>query len=246
MTERVFWCDSIAVGEQTLDETETRHARTSLRMEAGDCMTLLDGRGHIGHALVLPDTADRKRDARLPVRIERVESVAPPPRRLTLIVAACRGERMDWLVEKCTELGVDRLWIATFERSVANPGDGRLERFERLIRQACKQCFRAWLPDLRGNVTLPSAIDAWTKQSGDRLLVAHPDPAAMALGAALRAAPNESRETAVIIGPEGGLSGDELSALLGRGAHCVRLARHVLRVETAAVATASIWADQAR
>jgi 16S rRNA (uracil1498-N3)-methyltransferase len=244
MTERVFWCQSIAVGEQVLDAAESRHARTSLRLEAGHRVTLLDGLGHVGHAIVLPDAGDRKREAHLRVDIERVESVPPPGCRLTLIVAACKGERMDWLVEKCTELGVDRLWITTFERTVANPGDGRLERFERLARQACKQCFRPWIPDLRGSLSMPAAVEAWCDLGGDRLLVAHPDPDAIGLAAALATTNAGWRETAVIVGPEGGLSDAESSTLRGRGAQFVRLARHVLRVETAALAVASVWADR--
>ena len=72
MTERIFWCDSIAIGEQTLDPAESRHARTSLRLETGQPVTLLDGHGKIGHGALLPDSGDRKRDPQVRVQIERI------------------------------------------------------------------------------------------------------------------------------------------------------------------------------
>ena len=243
MTERVFWCDSIAIGEQTLDEAESRHARTSLRLEPGQSVTLLDGAGRIGHAVVLAGTSDRKRDAQLRVRIERIDSIQRPARRLTLIVAACKGERMDWLVEKCTELGVDRLWIATFERSVVDPGLGRLDRFERLARQACKQCRRAWMPEMRCVILLSDAVLELRESMHASIFAAHPAPDAERFGATLAGLPAHAAEIAVVIGPEGGLSDPELARLLAGEARLVRLATQVLRVETAANAAAAIWAD---
>lgn len=243
MTERVFWCEAIAIGEQALDESESRHARTSLRLGEGDALVLLDGCGRIGYAAVLPGSGDRKRDAAVRVQIERIETIEKPTRRLTLIVAACKGERMDWLVEKCTELGVDRLWIATFERSVANPGDGKLERFARLARQACKQCRRAWMPELRGDFAIAGAIEEWRKNCDGLLFVADPGHAASSFGAALVAAGRKQCEVAVVVGPEGGFSDAELARMRAGAARAVTLARNILRVETAGVTAAAIWAD---
>jgi 16S rRNA (uracil1498-N3)-methyltransferase len=243
MTERVFWCETIAIGEQTLDESESRHAQASLRLSEGDAVTLLDGRGSVGHAVVLPANPVRKRDVAVRVQIDRIEMIQRPARRFTLIVAACKGERMDWLVEKCTELGVDRLWIATFERSVANPSDGRLERFERLARQASKQCRRAWMPELRSELGIDSATREWRKQYNGRLLVAHHDRAAPSLGAALLATDRSQAEVAVVVGPEGGISDAELGSLVESGGTAVTLANLVLRVESAALAAAAVWAD---
>lgn len=241
MTERVFWCESITLGEHILDEAESRHARTSLRLEPGQPLTLLDGAGRIGHAIVQA-AGDRKRDAGLRVQIERIESVERPSRRLTLIVAACKGERLDWLVEKCTEQGVDRLWITTFERSVAEPGLGRLDRLERLTHQACKQCRRAWVPELRCNVPLADAVVTF-RSAAHSMFVAHPDPDAASLSRAIGDSAAGETDVAVVIGPEGGLTDAELSRLHAAGARRVRLATHVLRVETAALAAAAIWSD---
>ncbi|MFN0138400.1 MAG: RsmE family RNA methyltransferase, partial [Phycisphaerae bacterium] len=145
----------VGVREIALDEDESRHALTVLRMRSGERAIAVDLCGHVALGVLEPQPASgRKAAPRAVVRVERVELVAPPSNPLTLIVAAPKGPRLDWLVEKCTELGVSRLVLAEFERSVVRVGEGVIERQRRRSAEACKQCERAWALEIEGGGTL--------------------------------------------------------------------------------------------
>lgn len=210
-------------------------------------MTLFDGAGHVGQGILLgePDhlsAAHQRRRARpgaTRVLISSVEEVPPASRALTLIVSGCKGARLDWLVEKCTELGVTRLILADFERSVVRLGPRHVEKLGRTAIEACKQCRRARLPEIAAGMLLP---DACAGRGTAPLLVAHPAPDAPTLADRLRDKYPHACEVAVVIGPEGGLTDGELDMLRSAGSEIVRLTEHILRVETAAIAVAAAWA----
>lgn len=172
------------------------------------------------------------------MQVHRVNTLKPPPRSLTLIVAGCKGPRLRWMVEKCTELGVSELCLAEFERSVVRVSEGHAQKLRTTAIEACKQCGRAWLPEIRCGVTPGSVIRA---TPFDRLAIAHADAAAPS-GADWFAASEPNVRVAAVVGPEGGLTDDELERLVGLGGQIVRLAAHTLRVETAAVAMTALWA----
>ena len=243
-----LFCPQLAVGEVTLDKAEARHALRSLRLRAGDAVTLFDGRGGLAHAtLAAPsDQAKtkgaRKRANQTAVTVIGIERVPPQQRTLTLVVAGCKGPRLDWLIEKCTELGTTRIVLAEFARSVVNVSTSHLDKLRRSAIEACKQCGRTWLPELEAGLDLTAAI---SQNQPDTLLVAHPTDDAAPLGEFLRRQPTPTGETTAVIGPEGGLTPEELDLLADRGAVSVRLGNHILRTETAAVAVAAGWAAHA-
>jgi 16S rRNA (uracil1498-N3)-methyltransferase len=242
-----FYCPALHCGEIELDAAEARHVRQSRRLRAGDALTLFDGVGHVGEGVLLGEPDDlsatdkrrRTRPGATRVLISSVEEVPPTSRALTLIVSGCKGARLDWLVEKCTELGVSRLILADFERSVVRLNPGHVEKLRRTAIEACKQCRRARLPEIATGMSLP---DACAARGADPLLVAHPSPDAPTLADRLRDGYPHTREVAVVIGPEGGLTDDELNMLRAAGGEIVRLTAHILRVETAAIAVAAWWA----
>ena len=240
-----LFCPQLAIGDVTLDEAEARHALRSLRLRAGDAVTLFDGRGGLAHA-TLTAPADqaktkgaRKRAPQTAVVVTAIEHVPQPRRTLTLIVAGCKGPRLDWLIEKCTELGTTRIVLAEFARSVVNVGASHLDKLRRSAIEACKQCGRAWLPELNAGPDLATAIG---QSQADTLLVAHPTEKSTPLGEFLQQQPTRTGETTTVIGPEGGLTDDEVNRLVERGAVAVRLGEHILRTETSAVAVAASWA----
>jgi len=226
-----------------LDEHESRHATRSLRLRPGDEVALFDGCGHVAQGRIAPSTpasrGGRRSTNAVAVQVAQREDVAPPSRTLTLLVAACKGHRLDWLVEKTTELGVTEIRFTEFERSVVRPGAQHLERLRRIAIEACKQCGRAWLPQVTPAGPLCEAVRQW---QGPKLLVAHPcddsQPATPFLASHAASWPH----LACVIGPEGGLSPLERNLLREYRAHFVSLGLHTLRVETAAVAVAAIWA----
>lgn len=238
-----FYCQELQPGLVELSESEAVHALRSRRLGWGDRITLFNGRGQLGHGVIMP--AERaatagggRRVARASIHVEHVERVQPVARRLTLIVAACKGERLQWLVEKCSELGVTRIVFADFEHSVVHLAERSIPKLARTAIEACKQCGRAHLPELRAGLSLCSALEASRPAA---MLVANPGPQSCALGAWVQ----ENRDAcdlAAVVGPEGGLSEPELARLAAAGAVLLRLAPHTLRVETAAVAVAAAWA----
>lgn len=232
-----FYCPNLVGDRVELDEAEARHALQSLRLHAGDAVVLCDGRGTLadGTLAVSPTTkASKRRPRSVAVAITQTRTQPKPDRSLTLIVAGCKGPRLEWLVEKCTELGVTRLLLTSFDRSVVRTEARHATRLQRTMIEACKQCGRAWLPELRAALTLDEALAAVGHAN-----VWRADPTAQAepLGTCVASA-----SSAIVIGPEGGFSNDEVTRMNASGIRAIGLGPHVLRVETAAVAAAAAWA----
>ncbi|MFM2090376.1 MAG: hypothetical protein RLZZ127_865 [Planctomycetota bacterium] len=212
----------LAAGEVVVADDEAHHALGVLRLRPGDAVRAADGAGLVGHASVV---AVERRSLRL-----LVDAVhAPPEPRtslLTVALAAPKGDRAGDAVRALTELGVGAIWFIACERGEREPS---LERMGRIAREALKQCRRSRLPALRAGV----GIHALT-----------------ALGPALRlmdpqggpAEPGAPARVTVAIGPEGGFTDAERTALLAGGGVAVRLAAPILRIETAACAAAAVWA----
>ncbi len=243
-----FFCPHVAPPRIELDDGEARHARLSLRLRPGDSLEVFDGCGGLALGRVAADerpagAAGRKAAGQtLTVDVERVRRDPPPTPALTLMVGGCKGDRLLWLIEKCTELGVAGFVLVAFERSVVLPGAGHIEKLRRAALEACKQCGRTWLPKIDSAGSLDAALERIAP--GNELLIADPDAAGHEpLAAVLRRMRGaESGGAAALIGPEGGFSADENVRILRHGAVAVRLGEHVLRVETAAVALAAAWA----
>jgi 16S rRNA U1498 N3-methylase RsmE len=166
-----FYCPQLTLGQVALDPAEARHALRSLRLRAGDPVTLFDGRGRVAHGRLAAQGQDgsppeparratRTRQHAHPVIVvtETVAETPPPRRTLTLLVAACKGPRLDFLVEKCTELGVTRLVLTEFTRGVVHIGRQRAEKLRRTAIAAGKQCGRSWLPKIEVEMDLPAAL----------------------------------------------------------------------------------------
>jgi 16S rRNA (uracil1498-N3)-methyltransferase len=251
MQEPWFYCPNLQCGAIVLDDAEMRHALHSRRLRAGDTLTLFDGAGRVGQARILPGigatgergSTDLRRAARRPpaaLAVDAIDEIPPSGRTLSLIVPACKGPRLDWLVEKCTELGATRLVLAEFERSVVHAGAQHVEKLRRTAIEACKQSRRAWLPQIETATGLPAAS---ARGPNAALLIAHLEEGAPSLAEWLARHGPEAHELAVVIGPEGGLAPAEIEVLRAAGAQVVRLAEHVLRIETAAIAVAGNWAS---
>ncbi len=256
-----FYCPELCPGTVVLPDAEARHAQRVLRLAAGDTIELFDGHGRAARA-TLQDASATSRSAKHPPLVADVHEIRtdpPPAATLTLITAGCKGDRLDTLVEKCTELGVTRLLLTEFARSVVHVR--RTDKLERTALEACKQCGRNRLPDITRAASLD---DAAARVAEATLLIAHPSPEATPLAAWLHqhhaawhhqrpsaprvAAPAASpgaptaSARAIVIGPEGGLTDDEVATLVARGGTLVSLAPHILRVETAAIAAAATLA----
>lgn len=213
-----------------LDAAESRHARDVLRLRDGDGVALFDGSGRVALGALVGGGAKRG-DAAQSVRIASIAREPPIAPAITLVVAPPKGPRLDWLVEKCTELGVTSLRFAGFERAIARLGEGHVQKLRRRSMEACKQCERAHA------MTIDAISDIDATHLRAPVIVAHPSPHAVPLAAWLRTFAGDS--LTAIVGPEGGLTDGEVRTLTERGATPVSLGRHILRIETAAIAVAA-------
>lgn len=206
-----------SVEHPVLDDDDAHHLLRVLRLRDGERVSVSDGDGRWrltalagGELEPLGETHD-----------ERGEG---PRRRRTVVAAIPKGDRVEWMVQKLTELGVDDIVLLHSARSVVRWDSARAEkqlaRLRRIAREASMQSRRVWLPSVSGPVEFRDAIEL------PGAVLAAPD------------GPRLSDQLCVVIGPEGGFSDEEVAA----AAATVSVADNVLRVETAAVAVASCWA----
>jgi 16S rRNA (uracil1498-N3)-methyltransferase len=227
----LFLVEALPAGDHAvLDGPEGRHAATVKRLRPGESVQLADGRGGIVHAVVVAAGRDT---VELTVT-ERVVAEPPTPRVL-VAQALVKGDRGELAVELATEAGVDAILPWRAARSVARWEDGprgqkALARWRSTVREAAKQARRPWVPVVEEPVT--TAALARRVADADLALVLH-EAAAEGL-ADLGARLSGAGEVLLVVGPEGGVSDEELAALTAAGARQVRLGPEVLRASTAA------------
>jgi 16S rRNA (uracil1498-N3)-methyltransferase len=198
------------------------HLARVLRLRAGERVVAADGRGRWRLCEYRPPTRGRAEPVVGVLSIAGPVACEPAPSDpLTVAFAPPKGDRTEWVVQKLTELGIDRIVLLATERSVVVWDEaGRLgrvlERLGRVAREAAAQCRRVWLPEVSGVVGLEEFVDG------------HPDACLAQMGGP---APDSGVRT-VAIGPEGGWSEAELA----RRVPTIGLGAHVLRAETAAMA----------
>ena len=241
-----LYCPAPLVVGATLDlpATAARHAQV-LRLQPGDPVTLFGGTSAAcaGGEFEARVVAMGRQQVQVVVgahhAIER-----EPARELHLAIGVPANERMNWLVEKATELGVALIQPLMTERSVVRLEDERAKKksahWSSIAVAACEQCGRNKVPLVRDTTTLVS----WLRQSADaqhplRLLLSlRPD--AMALAEAIHRQPDRMHAVTLLSGPEGGLSPAEEEGAIAQGFLPVSLGARVLRSETAALAALTL------
>lgn len=208
-------------GVHVLDGAEAHHLLHVLRATVGLQVELFDGRGTRVAARV---ARVAKREVELAL-LDSVVTPAPPP--LVLACAIPKGDRAQWLVEKCVELGVTTLIPLVTARSVVHPHIGKRDKWNRIGIEACKQCRRDFLLVIESPtpwIELVSSRGGW---------MLHAD-------AESHRPDRGSRPGTIAIGPEGGWTSEEVQLARDAGWQLVHLPGHTLRVETAALAAATI------
>lgn len=217
------------------------HALRVLRLRENDPVQIFDGAGNALDAIISEIVGKR-------VVLDKLKPCAsepPPPLRIVLAQAMCSSEKMDWVVQKATELGTAEIQPVQTRRSVAKLAGDRIEKraahWHNVIIAACEQCGRNSLPQIHA----PQEFSAWLAQLRDT-------PAAKFMlspesAATLHEQPKPQGDVVLLIGPEGGFSADETKMAHLAGFISIRLGRHVLRTETAALAgiaaLQTLWGD---
>lgn len=235
MTVPVFLVDRarLAGARVRLDGAEGRHAATVRRLRPGERVDLTDGAGLVVECVVSSAGRDQ-----LELDVLARREVSPPQPRLTVVQALPKGERGELAVELLTEVGVDVIvpWSAARCVTVwrAERAAKSLARWRSTAREAAKQARRAWLPEV---TELAGTAQVAARLRGAALgLVLH-ETAELPIGT-VRSLPADG-EVVLVVGPEGGITEDELAAFAGAGAHACRLGPTVLRTSTAGVAAAA-------
>ncbi len=212
-----------------LPEATAGHLLRVLRLGEGDACVLFNGDGADYHA-VLQQVGKRGASARI---VERRALRNESPLRVTLAQAVARGEKMDWILQKATELGVAAIAPIVTERTEVRldgeRSEKRLAHWRGVIASACEQSGRARLPTL----SPPTALATYAAGLGaDCKLLLDPEADAGIDRLPLRG----DSTVALVVGPEGGLSERDLAALRAAGFQSVRLGPRILRTETAGLA----------
>ena len=213
---------------------EHHHLARVLRARPGDALTLFDGAGVELAARVVRVGRD---DTELAAETEAAPAVGGSETPLVLLTAVPRGGRMDFLVQKCCELGVSRIVPIIAARSVVRPEPDRRARWDKIAREAARQCGRADVPVVAAPAALAAALAA--PELPARRLVLSPDEG----GRSLRALLPDRAATALLVGPEGGLAPAETEAARAAGFVPVSLGPRILRVETAAMVAVALAAE---
>jgi len=212
-----------------------------MRFEVGDSIILFDGQGAEASCEIV---AISKKRVDLTI-VKRSSADRSLSTELTLAVALPKNDRQKFLIEKLVELGVARLIPVQAERSVAAANKKVLQRIEKQIVEACKQCERNRLMQVTEPMTFEQ-IKTWSDQQvqSARHWIADPYNGISIAAVNDEAADIESNTSdheLVAIGPEGGFSNSELARAVEAGFQLLRIGPTILRVETAAIASAAIF-----
>lgn len=243
----VFAVDRLPeLGRFTLDGPEGKHAATVRRMRSGELLLLADGQGGTARCEIVDTGRDQ-----VELSVVEVWHVPRPRLRVRLAQALVKGDRGELAVELATEAGVDSVLPWRASRCVARWDDGprgakALARWRNTAAQAAKQARRSWRPEVGEAVSTRGLAEVVS--GAQAALVLHESAQTSLASVELP----EEGELVLIVGPEGGISAEELSALTGAGARTVRLGPAVLRASTAgAVALGALgaltdrWSDGA-
>jgi 16S rRNA (uracil1498-N3)-methyltransferase len=213
---------------------EHHHLARVLRARPGDAITLFDGAGaELAARVVRVGRAETE----LGAETEAAPATAGSETPLVLLTAVPRGGRMDFLVQKCCELGVSRIVPVIAARSVVRPEADRRARWDKIAREAARQCGRADVPVVAAPAALSAALAA-PELPARRLVLSPADG-----GRPLRALLPDRAATALLVGPEGGLAPAETEAARAAGFVPVSLGPRILRVETAAMVAVALAAE---
>ena len=238
MTAPVFVVEEVPAGpEFVLDGPEGRHAVSVKRLNPGEELVLTDGRGRWAEAVV--KSAEGK--DRLVVSVAEVSEEAEPAVRITVVQALPKGDRGEVAVETMTETGVDAIvpWQASrcITQWRGDRGAKSLAKWRATARESGKQSRRVRFPEVAEALSTKQV--AALLAEADLAMVLHEDRDAASDALATAPLP-ESGSVVLVVGPEGGVSPEELAAFAQAGARPYRLGRSVLRTSTAGTAATAV------
>jgi len=230
LARRRFFVDEIRGGAAELRAEDARHLTRVLRVEPGQRFEISDN-----HQAWLAEITEARGER---VLLRTVESIAstPAPVRVTLCAALIKFDRFEWMVEKATELGVERILpfeASRTEKGLLDASRKRTRRWERIARESSQQSRRTRLPEILPAVRYAAALE---QEAGHRYFLDEAEAPPI-----LREIPEERQDSvALVTGPEGGWTDAERELARTSGWAPVSLGAQVLRAETAVCAALAV------
>jgi len=225
-----FFVDKSQITENSAKITgsDVAHIARVLRMEVGDALLLCDGEGFDYEA----EITSISKDEILADILRSYPCRNEPETEVTLFQGIPKQGKMEWIIEKCTEMGITTIVPVQMARSVvklsSDQAAKKVERWQKTAREAAKQCGRGRIPKVTMPVTVHELVNG---DLPEFLLFPYEEERASAVRDAL--SENKAKTAGIFIGPEGGFDPEEAELLQSAGAHAVTLGPRILRTETA-------------
>ncbi len=221
---QLFYAPEIKQITYQLPEDESKHAIKVLRLALGDEVCLTDGKGGLYYGII-DDDAPKKTIIRI---IEKIEQYGRRNYKLHIAIAPTKNiERIEWFLEKASEIGIDEITPLLCQRSERK--QVKEERLTKIILSAVKQSIKAYVPKL--NKITPFAEFVKRENLGEKFIThceSNPKPS-------LKTQIDKQKEITILIGPEGDFSPEEIALAMDCGFNEVHLGKSRLRTETAGV-----------
>ena len=226
---QLFFHQNLENNTVELPEDESKHCVRVLRKKVGDEIMLIDGKGNKAICKITDDNPKK-------CKLEVVEKVHFPAKAINLHIAIAptkNFDRMDWMMEKCTEIGVSEISFIETENSERNKIN--MERCEKILIQSIKQSKQYWLPKLNNIISFKHLI---SNQNTTELncLVAWCNEHTKTINEVI----DLKKSTLLLIGPEGDFTEVEAKLAIGNNFKTISLGKNILRTETAAVYATAI------
>lgn len=226
--------ENVEENKITITGEDVIHISKVLRLKTGDTLTCCDGRGfdyearisQISKSVILCDI------------INKTKSYTEPDLKVSLIQGIPKGSKMDYIIQKTTELGISDIYPCTLNRCVAKlDGEKKIERWQKIAKEAAQQSGRGAVPKVHTALDLKTASEIL--KEADIYFVAYECEEEIAIKTVLLSK-KEPKSVAFLIGPEGGFDKSEIEFLAENGIMSISLGKRILRTETAGEAVLSM------
>lgn len=231
--------ENISGGRVVFDSGEAKHIERVLRLGAGDMVTIFDGSGY-EYLIRLNEPGGDRLTGEV---MEKDYVDRETSSRLYLVQGLCKGDKMDTIIQKAVEVGVKTIYPLACERSVVRlEGDKavkRVERWQEIAFEACKQCRRNVVPEIKPVIELAALCQ---EMHGKCALMLYEKEDDLGISDYLKKNGSEmvGKEIFLLVGPEGGFSAAEVERARQHGSSTATLGPRILRTETAGIVAASI------
>ena len=235
-----FFAEPGQIGEKEIVITgaDVNHIRNVLRMRTGEEVLIADGRG-AEYRCKLTDLSENEVRAQILWKLDGNAELASA---VTLFQGLPKSDKMDLIVQKCVELGVDRIVPVSTKRAVvkldAKKEETRLKRWNTISESAAKQSGRGVIPEVSGVMSFEKALEEAKKL--EVLLIPYERAEHMAETRRVMGEIRPGQSVGVFIGPEGGFEESEVEEAVTAGAKAITLGKRILRTETAGLAVMSM------